>query len=92
MRVAPGRYVRILVADSGGGMSQESLEHAFDLFYTTKPAGTGLGLAVVREFAANVGGCARISSELGRGTTAELFIPLHEDEATIKSKSPLLAP
>jgi signal transduction histidine kinase len=91
MRVAPGRYVRILVADSGGGMSQDSLEHAFELFYTTKPAGTGLGLAVVREFAANVGGCARISSELGRGTTAELFIPLHEDEAAIKNKSPSLA-
>lgn len=92
MRLAPGRYVRISVTDSGGGMSQEALEHAFELFYTTKPAGTGLGLAVVREFAANVGGCARITSELGRGTTAELFIPLHEHEATIKSKTPSLAP
>ena len=92
LQLAPGRYVRVSVTDNGAGMSKVDLEHAFELFYTTKPTGTGLGLTVVQEFATNVGGSARISSELGRGTTAELLIPLHDDPATVKSRIPSLAP
>ena len=93
MRLKPGRYVTVSVSDSGRGMASESLGRAFELFYTTKPAGTGLGLVAVQEFAANVGGAARIQSELGQGTCAELWIPLDESETAVKSKtSPSLAP
>jgi signal transduction histidine kinase len=93
MRVKPGRYVTVSVSDSGRGMACESLGRAFELFYTTKPAGTGLGLLAVQEFAANVGGIARIQSKLGQGTCAELWIPLDESAAAVKSKtSPSLAP
>ncbi len=93
MRVKPGRYVTVSVSDNGRGMACESLGRAFELFYTTKPAGTGLGLLAVQEFAANVGGIARIQSKLGQGTCAELWIPLDESETAVKSKtSPSLAP
>jgi signal transduction histidine kinase len=93
MRVKPGRYATVSVTDSGAGMAGEALGRAFELFYTTKPAGTGLGLAAVQEFAANVGGAARIQSKLGQGTCAELWIPLDEIATAVKSKtSPALAP
>lgn len=93
MRVKSGRYITVSVTDTGRGMPNEALGRAFELFYTTKPTGTGLGLVAVQEFAANVGGAARIQSELGHGTTAELWIPLDEGEAAVKSKtSPSLAP
>jgi signal transduction histidine kinase len=93
LRVKPGRYATVSVIDSGGGMASEALGRAFELFYTTKPAGTGLGLAAVQEFAANIGGAARIQSKLGEGTRAELWIPLDESATSVKSKaSPSLAP
>jgi len=93
MRVKPGRYATVSISDTGRGMACESLDRAFDLFYTTKPAGTGLGLLAVQEFAANVGGIARIQSKLGQGTCAELWIPLDEGATAVKSKtSPSLAP
>jgi signal transduction histidine kinase len=92
LRLKAGRYIIISVADKGRGMPKESLDRAFELFYTTKPAGTGLGLATVDEFVANVGGSARIKSELNRGTTVELLIPLYEEAAEVRSNSPSLAP
>jgi signal transduction histidine kinase len=75
MRVGSGQYVTISVSDNGPGMPKDTLGRAFDIFYTTKPACNGLGLASVREFTANVGGTTRIRSKLGRGTTVELWIP-----------------
>ena len=76
MRLKAGRYIAVSVSDTGMGMPTEALCHAFEPFYTTKPDGVGLGLASVQQFAANVGGAARIDSKLDRGTTVELLIPL----------------
>jgi two-component system CheB/CheR fusion protein len=76
MRLKAGRYIAVSVSDTGIGMPTEALCHAFEPFHTTKPAGVGLGLASVQQFAANVGGAARINSKLDRGTTVELLIPL----------------
>ena len=75
--VAPGRYVRITVADSGQGMSEEALSHAFEPFFTTKPfgSGSGLGLAMVYGFVKQSGGAVRIQSRLGQGTTVAVLLP-----------------
>ncbi|MEO5866836.1 MAG: PAS domain-containing protein, partial [Sphingomonas sp.] len=72
-----GEYVTLSVTDTGGGMSQETIERAFDPFYTTKPLGegTGLGLSMVYGFARQSGGQVRIRSELGQGTRMMLYFP-----------------
>jgi signal transduction histidine kinase len=75
--LAPGRYVRIVVADSGTGMDAATLARATEAFFTTKPPGkgTGLGLATTRAFAARAGGTLQIESNPGRGTTVTLWLP-----------------
>ena len=76
----PGRYVMLLVADTGTGMPPEVLARVFDPFFTTKPLGqgTGLGLSQVWGFVRQSGGLVRIESVPGQGTAARLFMPLHE--------------
>ena len=75
--VAPGDYVVLAVTDNGTGMTPEQLGHATDPFYTTKPdgKGTGLGLSMVFGFAKQSGGHFVLTSEVGRGTTAQIYIP-----------------
>jgi signal transduction histidine kinase len=70
-----GQYVRISVTDSGVGMSPAVLARAGELFFTTKPRGTGLGLSGARGFAERAGGALTIDSEVGRGTTVTLWLP-----------------
>jgi PAS domain S-box-containing protein len=73
-----GAYVEIAVADEGTGMSPDVAKHAIDPFFTTKPPGkgTGLGLSHVYGFARQSGGDLRIESEVGRGTTIRLRLPV----------------
>ena len=68
--------VRIVVADTGRGMSERELARAFDDFYTTKPNGTGLGLSVVRRLVADLGGALRVDTEPGRGTRVSVDLPV----------------
>ena len=72
-----GNYVRVSVADTGSGMPEDVLAQALDPFFTTKPAGkgTGLGLSQVYGFITQSGGDVVISSEVGRGTTVNLYLP-----------------
>jgi two-component system CheB/CheR fusion protein len=86
-----GRYIAVSVSDTGTGMPTEALYRAFDSFYTTKPAGIGLGLTSVEQFAANVGGAVRIDSRLDRGTTVDLLIPRRPKNAIATRKSSLVA-
>jgi CheY-like chemotaxis protein len=70
-------YVSILVRDSGHGMPPDVLTRATEPFFTTKPEGkgTGLGLPMVHAFALRSGGCLRIDSRDGEGTTVEIILP-----------------
>jgi PAS domain S-box-containing protein len=89
--LAPGRYVRIVVADTGTGMDAETLEHAAEPFFTTKGAGkgTGLGLAMVHGLAAQSGGRFSLESQPGQGTRAILWLPVAaEDSAVLRPVVP----
>ena len=76
-RRADGRGgVRLIVADTGRGMSDAELARAFDDFHTTKSGGTGLGLSVVRRLTADLQADLRVESAPGRGTTFTIDFPL----------------
>jgi CheY-like chemotaxis protein len=72
-----GDLVCIAMADTGTGMSEETLSRVFEPFFTTKPIGegTGLGLSQIHGFATQSGGKAEIRSVLGEGTTVEICLP-----------------
>ncbi|HXC30220.1 MAG TPA: ATP-binding protein [Stellaceae bacterium] len=83
-----GRYVLVAVSDTGSGMPSIVAERAFEPFFTTKTGAehSGLGLAQVYGYAKQSGGHARITSEPGRGTTVQLFLPRFGDAAPAPSR------
>ena len=75
--IAMGEYVCIKVTDTGTGMTPDVISRAFDPFFTTKPIGqgTGLGLSMIYGFTRQSDGYARIDSQVGIGTSVQLFLP-----------------
>ncbi len=67
--------VRLTVSDTGSGIAPAELPRIFNLYHTTKPAGTGVGLAIVDQVAAQHGGRVRVESVPGSGTTFSLELP-----------------
>jgi CheY-like chemotaxis protein len=85
-----GDFVRLAVTDNGTGISTGDLEKVMEPFFTTKDVGkgSGLGLSMVYGFAKQSNGAFRIDSELGQGTTAELWLPRAPTQAGVPKAEP----
>jgi signal transduction histidine kinase/CheY-like chemotaxis protein len=79
----PGRYVCIVVTDSGHGMDQATLARIFEPFFTTRASGNGLGLATVREIVRDHGGALNVQSSPGQGSRFEVWLPITETVSPI---------
>jgi PAS domain S-box-containing protein len=73
--LAAGDYVRVTVQDRGGGIPDAVLGRIFDPYFTTKAAGTGLGLATSYSIVRNHGGVIEVATELGVGSTFTIYLP-----------------
>jgi PAS domain S-box-containing protein len=73
----PGRYARLVIADTGHGMDEETVRHIFEPFYTTKGPGegTGLGLAVVHGIVQEHRGSVVVTSQVNQGTQVTVYLP-----------------
>lgn len=82
MSLAPGRYIRVTFTDAGCGISEDDQKRIFDPYFTTKPGGSGLGLASAHSIVTKHGGNISVSSVVGRGTTFELLLPASDKITT----------
>jgi signal transduction histidine kinase len=73
-----GPVFTISVRDSGPGMSKETVDRIFDLYFSTKDAGTGLGLPIAKKIVEEHGGAIRVTSGPGKGTTVMIDLPAGE--------------
>jgi signal transduction histidine kinase len=78
---AGGERVRIDVADDGPGISPDQQQHLFELFFTTKASGTGLGLPVAKKIAERHGGTITVHSEVGAGSRFSVELPISPHES-----------
>jgi PAS domain S-box-containing protein len=76
--LAPGRYLKLSVVDTGSGMTPDILKRAIEPFFSSKPLGkgTGLGLSMVHGLTVQLGGALQLTSAVGKGTSATLVLPV----------------
>ncbi|OKY73871.1 MAG: hypothetical protein BM485_16480 [Desulfobulbaceae bacterium DB1] len=77
--ITPGRFVRLTVSDTGHGIPPEVVDRMFEPFFTTKEEGegTGMGLAVVHGIVQRLGGAVTVHSEIGKGSSFAVYLPMH---------------
>jgi signal transduction histidine kinase len=71
-----GNFVELSVTDTGVGMKPEDLERCFEVYFSTKREGTGLGLSTTKRIVEEHGGRIHVVSEVGRGTSFSILLPL----------------
>jgi PAS domain S-box-containing protein len=82
--------VWVSVTDTGGGIPQEQINRIFEPFYTTKKKGTGLGLMIVQRIVRAHNGRIELDSQVGRGTTFRIWLPLHERKPRLLAQTTVL--
>lgn len=89
-KVIPGSYLKFCLSDTGTGMDAATLARAFEPFFTTKrkSKGTGLGLSSIYGTIKSHTGYIELKSEIGKGTRAEIYLPLTRNVELIKSDKP----
>ena len=90
----PGDYICLKLKDYGKGMDEKTLQKAAEPFFTTKGVGkgTGLGLSMVHGFAEQSGGALVLQSQKGKGTTAEIWLPVAKESTQAASPTSLAQP
>ena len=90
--LAPGRYVRLSVEDTGEGMDEATLAKAIEPFFSTKGVGkgTGLGLSMVHGLAEQSGGLFHLESTVGVGTKAQLWLVIAQDAVCEQVPDPVV--
>ncbi|GIM44869.1 hypothetical protein DNHGIG_04180 [Collibacillus ludicampi] len=78
--IEAGSWLRVTIRDNGKGMDEETMSHLFEPFFTTKEKGTGLGLATSYQIIENHNGMIYVESQVGRGTTFTVKLPLSDYE------------
>ena len=88
----PGSYARITVSDAGPGFGEEVAKRLFEPFFTTRPAGTGLGLATVRKIVRDHDGAIDVASAPGKGSRFEVWLPAAKSDASTTARGQPVAP
>jgi CheY-like chemotaxis protein len=81
MALLPGEYVRVTITDTGCGISEANQKRIFDPYFTTKPGGSGLGLASAHSIVTRHGGYLGVHSAAGQGATFEILLPASRQPA-----------